>query len=136
MVRAATRGVLDFTRTDPLNPRWWQRTQWILDELQQQTYRESLKMQHAHWCSIAIATAAAGHSATEALNAATETISSYIASLSHQPAKAAEASETTPAQDLAERYREIFGSPGDPAYEQRVEEWLRHFGVKPETKAE
>lgn len=47
IVQAAVKGVIDFSKFDPFDRRWWLRLSWILQGIENDNVRELLKIQHA-----------------------------------------------------------------------------------------
>lgn len=46
ILQAAARGIVDFSKFDPLDRKWWPKLKWMLRELERDNRRQLLQMQH------------------------------------------------------------------------------------------
>lgn len=119
MVRAQVTGAIDFERFDPNDKWWWRKLTFILKELDTQDSKDIAKINHHHWTAMATVPDLDPEQWEEAkLNA-----SEYLAEVTglYYPWMKEELSERRNSRDDAvEEFREIWGYPGEPQYEQML----------------
>jgi hypothetical protein len=125
MVQAAVTGALDFTRTDPKSRRWWQRLRWVLLTLHNKTKLEYYQAQHRHWVT-EFANSSLDNGSFSATKAAADDYLNRITKLL-LPWESDNLQQSGGAENLVNEFREMYGYPGDPRYEQMLQETLAAF---------
>ena len=121
MVRAATLGVIDFSRFDPVSAWWWKRFYMVMNELSAQQHRETNAAVHMHWVTLA------SHSrlTPESFDATEQRAADALQTLlgSYYPWLDDKFKKSDLQEDPAVKaFREQYGYPGDPRYEKMLAE--------------
>lgn len=128
MVRAATIGAIDFAKFDPRDRREWQRLDLILQELHRQDRKEVTKAKHLHWSNLLTVPGLNDETWEDAKNKNAEYLSEII-SLYYPWLRDEMASQGGGRDAALAEFREIYGYPGDPQYEemlqQQAEAWRK-----------
>jgi len=123
MVRAATAGMIDFTRFDPWDMWWWKKLKWTITELEAQQSREVALAQHNHWVTIASHSNLVEESFEKAkVNATTSFNQLLKLTYPWLADRIGEDGTKTDREEAVEAYHEIFGRPGEERYEQMVDQ--------------
>lgn len=121
MTRAATRGLIDFSQFDPWDLWWWKKLRWTINELEMDQTREVVTAQHNHWVTIASHSRLTDESFERAKTNAIASLNRLLKLtypwLADKIGKDAVADDRDSA---IEAYRERFGRPGEPRYEEMV----------------
>ena len=122
MVRAAVSGAVDFTRCDPRDSQWWRKLYWIVDELGKSERREIARVRSSHWATL-FTNAKLGKEGFETtLTAATDSLEEYVRlALPWASEKVKTTGGSGGVKDLMAEWRETWGNPGDPQYEEMME---------------
>lgn len=125
MVRLATTGLFDFKMFDPWDAWCWRKLRWSLDELVVTQQKDVSQVQHNHWVTIAShgnlnddSFELAKTNASAALNRILKAAYPWLAD------KIGKIGEQTETEELVQKYREIFGSPGEARYDKMIADAL------------
>ncbi len=143
------RGAMDFSRLDPCDNKWWLKLAWVQEEIARQDALDVMRLQHMQWCHLVTANGLEGESANSIIRAANDYLRSYrklqlpwIDTQQDTDDGEGVNQDNTDSKlqhsevdDLVERYRQQFGSPGEERYERMIAEWRRHL-TKRESETE
>jgi hypothetical protein len=125
MVQAAVTGALDFTRTEPKARWWWQQLRWVLQTLHNNTKLAYYQAQHRHWVT-EFSNASLDNGSFSATKTAADDYLNRITELL-LPWESDSLKQTGGAESLVSEFRETYGYPGDPRYEQMLQDALAAF---------
>ncbi len=132
MTRAATRGLIDFSRFDPWDLWWWKKLRWTINELEMDQTREVVTAQHNHWVTIASHSRLTNESFETAKTNATESFNRLLKLTYPWLAdKIGEDAGATDRDAAIDAYHEIYGRPGEPRYEEMVTKLVAALRHKP-----
>jgi len=125
MAQAAVTGAMDFARMDPRDKWWWRKLRWVLELINRRNVAQMLEVQHRHWVTL-FSNASLDDSsfsstkeqAQGALNRLMHTIFPWIEE---------DAVQASGAESIVSEFRELYGYPGDPRYEQMLADMMAAF---------
>jgi hypothetical protein len=128
MVRASVTGAIDFARSDLRAKGWWRKLRWTVDALQKEDDYKLLEAQHRHWVTI-FANSSLDDEGFETAKAHSQDhlnklIVARYPEYREQLEKAAFANTR---EGALAAYREKFGYPGDPRYEEMLKRTTEAF---------
>lgn len=121
MVRAATRGVIDYSSFDPFDNWWWRRFDLLIREVDATQTREVTSLVHLHYVTLS----SHGRLSPESFELVQNKANTALRDLLHgyYPwIEAPESVEQAGRDDIVKSMREQYGSPGEAKYEQTVKE--------------
>jgi hypothetical protein len=136
MVQAAAAGVVDFSRADPDDPKWWRHLRLVLDQLE----RNHLKEYHRLYNERVISVLSRADLARESGEKLLEESDSRIDNIAKIMFPWADLDRTTIRQEQAKQLRELweswFGKLDDPDTQRRIQvtaDWLRNTAARRKT---
>lgn len=128
MVRAAAAGAIDFARADPRDKWWWRKLRWITEEIENTAFQQAYEAQHRHWVTVFSNSALKEESFNDSQSQAQEALGSFLAALlPWQAENFRKAAQAGSSDELLAEFRELYGYPGDPRYEEMLAETMAAF---------
>lgn len=123
MVRAAARGVIDYSQADPADAWWRRKHRWLLQEVAAQDDRDAELAELRRWAAAATTPKITDQSFDAAQANIKQALTAYFKLL--YPWRAEEfdkASNSGGIDELLAYYEQEFGKPGEARYEEMVAE--------------
>lgn len=138
MLRAATTGMMDYSRFDPWDAWWWRKLDWVLEELASVQNREAFEIQHEHWVTLASKGNLLPESFTTTQQNASTALNKWLKETYPWMADQIGDAGTQSGRDAAvAAYNAEFGKPGEERYEKMIAEvgaYLRRGRLTPRQK--
>lgn len=120
MVRAAARGIVDFSEADIDDPVWYRKLRFLLVEMNKEDRRQLKRFDHAASMTAAIVNAIQKRSPVDSMSDGLDTVIEMSNSL--WPWLKADKYRETMAEQLAASWANEFGDMDDPETKKRIEE--------------
>lgn len=128
MLRAATLGVFDFAQFDPWDAWHWKRLRLVLDEISRRNNQEALLAQQTHWVALMSNPRLEEESWEGIKMAAQDTLTQILQGYyPWREKEIGEAGAKTSRDRAVDQFREQYGRPGEPRYDQMVAELGAYF---------
>jgi hypothetical protein len=117
---------MDFTRTDPRDKWWWRKLRWTLETMNNQNLLGALETQHRHWVTLFANASLDGNSFSNTKEHAQEYLEKVLKTR-FPWVKGAISTGAQSTEALVSEFRELYGYPGDPRYEQMLADMMAAF---------